>query len=222
MPETPSKTAARVPSSFLEYRAFYKERFFDIQNQYSQVASSVFRAYKDWNIRLENITYKQNPLNFGEISLSVAVPGDRIVLNVGLAGVSVNVSNPDWEEAERIVKAVDIGIAAVKTATGLEIGSQRAVLAMHLQAISGTLSDRVLDLVRIDANLLPGKGTRGFGVSVYKDDLTWLVDMSAFFQGALFVKMDRLFGPDVSLGDIGAQLNQDEQKLFEMLRLEVE
>jgi hypothetical protein len=221
MPDTPTKTPARVPYSFLEYRVEYEEPFFELQKLYSQIAAGIFQAYKEWNVRLENITFKQNPSNLAEVSLSVAFPGGRYVFNAGLAGASFNVSNPYWEEADAVLKAAETGISAVRSAMGISVKLQRVVLGVHLQAITGLIADRVGELVRVDHNLLSGKGGRGFGISVYKEDLAWVIDTSAQYPGGLFVKIDRLFEPKVSLSEIASLLNHDEKKLFELLSVEV-
>jgi len=222
MPDTPTKTPARIPISFLEYRMEYGEPFFELQKLYSLIAAGLFEAYKNWNVRLENIAFKQNPSNLGEVSLSVALPGGRYVLNVGLAATSFIVSNPYWQEAETIQKAAETGISVVRTATGVSVKSQRATLGMHLQAVTGQIAEFPGELMRVDHNILPGKGSRGFGISVYKEDLTWVVDTSAQFPGGLFMKIDRSFEPKVSLGEIASRLNEDEEKLFDLLGLEVE
>ncbi len=222
MTDTPTKTLARVPYSFFEYRAEYQEPFFELQKLYSQVAASIYQAYKEWNIRLENITFKQNPPNLAEVSLSVTFPGGRYVFNAGLAGASFNVSNPYWEEADAILKAVDTGISAVRGSMGVSVKLQRAVLGIHLQAKTGPIAGRVGELVRVDHNLLSGKSSKGFGISVYKEDLAWVIDTSAQYPGGLFVKIDRLFEPKVSLSEIASLLNNDEKKLLELISIEVE
>ncbi|SRR6266851_3126948 len=222
MTDTPTKTPARVPYSFFEYRIEYQEPFFELQKLYSHVAASIYQAYKEWNVRLENITFKQNPLNLAEVSLSVAFPGGRYVFNAGLAGASFNVSNPYWEEADAILKAVETGISAVRSSMGISVKLQRAALGIHLQAKTGPIAGRVGELVRIDHNLLSGKSSKGFGISVYKEDLAWVIDTSAQYPGGLFVKIDRLFEPKVSLGEIASLLNHDEKKLLELISIEIE
>ena len=48
------------------------------------------------------------------------------------------------------------------------------------------------------------------------------MDASTVYPDALFVRIQRTFGSGVALDKIIAQLNADETKILELLRLEVE
>lgn len=216
------KTRAHVPQSFLEYQAVYREPVFDLNRFYSQISSSMFHAFQEWNLKLENISSKLNPANASEISIVAALLKGRVNFQVGLGSASLLVNAPNWQEAALIIKMANAGIYSMKNAIGIEINSQRASIAMHIQSESAPIRDRLSDVLRLDLIPLLGVGDRGYGLSIYKDDVTWLIDVSAHFPEALFVKIDRTFDAKTPLQQIAEQLSQDEAKLFDLLRLEVD
>jgi hypothetical protein len=218
----PEKIHADVALSFFEYRVFYRDAFLDFTKLYKDVVGGVFRSLGEWNVSLDNVIIKQNPNNLGEVSISFVLPGNRIVFAVGLGASQLLVTNPYWDEAEAIIKIGRAAISAVQGAAGIEISKQRASILMHLRPASGSIKDPVSSLVRLDPRSLPGTEIKAYGISVYKEDCTWLVDASASYPDALFVKIERTFGPSVRLEEIALQLKEDEKTILGLLKLEVD
>ena len=81
--------------------------------------------------------------------------------------------------------------------------------------------DIISRFVRLDLRSVAGAPVSSLGFAVHRDDLVWVVDKSAAFANALFVRLDRWFGTDDSFEQIARQLNDDEGKLLDMLGLEV-
>src|SRR2546425_12318944 len=112
------KTHADIPLSFFEYRAVYREPIFDFHKLYGEVSQAVFRAFREWNVSLENVSHKQNPLNFSEVSTTFSLFGGRLAFNVGLGASGLLVTNPSWSEADLISKIANAGVEAVQSGTG--------------------------------------------------------------------------------------------------------
>lgn len=217
----PPRVHANVPLAFLEYRLAYRDRVLDSLALYKEVPSAVLPAFREWNVVLENVTSKQNPANLGEVSVSFALIGAKIIFTVGLGNIHILVTNPNWGDSETIIKVAKAGIAAVHVATGTETGSQRASLAIHLQPTTGVLKDFVAGFLRADLEEFVQPGIKAFGVSVYREDSSWVADASAAFPGGLFLKVERIFGSGVPLEKIAVQLKEDEDRLLGLLNLEV-
>jgi hypothetical protein len=218
----PDKTHADIPLSFFEYRAIYQEPIFNAQKLYWGVSEAVFRAFRGWNITLENVSHKQNPLNFGEIATTFVLFGGRFVFTVGLGPTTLLAKDLNWSETELIMNIGKSGMAAVLTSGGMIIEQQRASIAMHLRPSSGSIKDITLRLARPIGSELLDSEVRSYGLSVYRQDSSWVVDASAAYANALFVRIDHILGPKVPFEEIASRLKIDEIKLLNLLKLEVD
>ena len=216
------KVHADVLSSFLDYRVAYREPVFDFLRLYGQISQSVFRAFREWNVTIENISSKQNPNSLSDISTTFTLPGGRIAFSVGLGMSNLFVSNPNWSEAGMIAKVAQAGVTAVVGATGAIVDQQKASIAMHLRPTAGSIKDAVSNLLRLSADELQTEDVRAYGVSIYRKDSTWIVDASATYQDALFMRIDRIWDSQMPLDEGAAQLQADETRVLDLLRLEVD
>ena len=219
MPGKP--THADIPLSYFEYHATYQEPLFDLLRFHSVVPQAVFRAFKSFNVSLENVSYKQNPLNLSEVASTFTLFGGRFVFTSRLNSASLGVSNPNWSEVELVTKVVKAGMAAIVDG-GVRLEKQRATIGMHLKPVSGSLKDFVSELARPIAKELLGDDVRTYGVSVYRRDSTWVIDASVLDATALFVRIDHSHAADVAFEQIASKLRTDEVRLLELLKLEVD
>ncbi len=218
----PEKIHADVPLSFFEYRAIHQEPIFDLQGFSSEVLRSVFGAFRSFNVSLENVSYKQNPLNFGEVGTTFVLFGGKLAFTVGLGSTVMAVHNPNWSELGLITSVAKAGMAAVLSGGSVRLERQRATLGIHLKPASGSMKDLVSTLAQPTVTDFIGSDVRGYGISVYREDSVWVVDASVSYPDALFVRIDRILAPNVPFEEIASKLMNDELRLLELLRLEVE
>ena len=215
-------THAATPLSFFEHRAIYREPMLQVPNLYSNVSQAVFKAFHEWNVQLEHVSYKQNPVNLGEISVTFALLAGRIDFTVGLGASHLLVRDPNWSEVDLVTRIAKAGIRAAVDSAGVTVTQQRSTIAMHLKPVSGQIKEFVTGLMRPTEGLLTGEDVLGYGFSLYKQDSSWVVDTSAVYPEALFVRIQRLSGAGASFEQIAATLREDETSLFGLLRLDVD
>lgn len=216
------KIHAQIHEAFFEYRATYKEPFFDLLQFHTKVKAAIFRALGDWSISLSNVTGKQNPANDGEVETNFALPGGKVIFKVGLGSCNLVVSNADWTQVETISKIANASVAAVLETTGVLIDRQLTTIAMHLKPDSGSLRDITSRFVNVDASKLPTGQVKVFGLSIYTESTSWVMDASNFYADSLFLRIGRSFGPAVSFGEIASQLNEEERRFLDLVELEVD
>lgn len=217
----PNKIAAHAQSPLFLYRLLYRDPIFDLEKLDDKAVSAAYAAFCPWNVSLENITFKDNPANLGEEATNFNLLGGRIIFSINAGGCGLLVANPNWSDIDWISKIASVGIEAILKATGAVAEKQVASLTMHLTPTVGTIRAITSNFVRIDTNRLPGGPVQSFGFSVYREDFTWVVDRSASFPNSLFLRMERWFAPAASLEQIARQLNEDEDKVLDLLGLEV-
>jgi hypothetical protein len=215
-------TRAEVPLSFFEYKVSYEEPLIHAQKLYTEVTPAVFHALRNWNVALENVSARQNPTTFGEVAVTFSLLGGRVVWTVTLGFASVVVRDPDWSEAELLADIVKAGTGAVFACAGLVAALQRATIAMHVKPVSGRIKDFVTNIVR-----LPTQGTltdgniKAYGFSVYRQDSSWVVDTSASYSDALFMRIEHVMGAQVPFDEIASVLRRDETTLLDLLHLDI-
>lgn len=214
-------THAEIPLSFFEYKVFYEEALLPPQTLYSEVTPAVFRAFREWNVALENVSYKQDPTNLGEVAVTFALLGGRVGFTVALGFASLLVRDPDWSEAQLIARIVRAGTAAVFRSGKVLAAHQRAAIAMHLKPASGGAKELVADVIQPREGVLTTQDVKGYGFSAYRQDSSWVVDTSALYPEALFVRIEHALSAEVSFEEISSTLRQDEIALMSLLQLDI-
>lgn len=215
------KIVAHVQAPFFLYRLLFKTPLFDLEKLDDVAAKAAFTAFRQWNISLENITFKDDAKNLAEEATDFALFGGRVNFSIAPGGCALAVRNPNWSEADLIAKVAAAGTDAVLKAIREEADKQFGSILMHLTPSSGTIGDLTAKFINFDAKALVGP-PQCYGFSVHRDDMLWVVDRSALFQNSLFVRIDRWFPAEESFEQMAMQLRGDEDKLLELLGLEVE
>lgn len=219
----PKKTHADIPlgSSFFEYRATYKQPVFD-QDFNRRCSGALFHALRNWNVSLQSIYHRQNPTNWAEIGTTFTLFGGRMAFTVGLGSTVFSMKDPSWSEEELVTNVVKAGMPAVLSSGDIALENQSATIAMHVKPISGSIREYVSGLAVPAVPELSGSDVRAYGFSVYRHDSSWVVDASALYPEALFLRIDQFLGPTVSFEEIASKLRNDETRLLDLLNLEVD
>ena len=164
------KTLAQVPLSFLDYRVIYREPIFDVEKLESEAARAVFLAFREWNVTLENVSFKEDAANLNEVSTYFTLLGGRFVFSIGVGASGLFVTNPSWSEADLVARIANAGAAAVEKTTGAVVEKQVVDVWMHLKPASGSIRDFASHLVQLNASPVPNLKIRSYGVAIYSDD----------------------------------------------------
>lgn len=213
-------TYAEIPQSFLEYKVSYQEALLPPQALSSQITPVVFRALREW-VALENVSYKQDPANLGEVTVTFSLLGGRVALTIALGFASLLVRDPNWSQAQLIAGIARTGMAALFSSGEIVAGPQRATIAMHVKPASGRTKELVADLIRPREGALTTEDVSGYGLSVYRQNSSWVVDTSALYSEALFIRIERSFGAEVQFEEISSTLRKDEIELMNLLQLDI-
>ena len=102
------------------------------------------------------------------------------------------VTNPNWSEAALVQAIRDQAMSAVQSSKNGVIREHTVTLAIHLRPQGKSLKELTARFRILDAGPGIDDRARGFGFSVYGEDISWLVDLSAVYSDALFLLRPQL------------------------------
>jgi hypothetical protein len=199
---------ANIPESYFEYRADFKIPLFDWWRQPNQVIEALYQTLKPWNVNLGNAFWEKDPKTIREAQIGFSVERLSAVIKVGIETAVFSSVNPDWEGAEQLISLFDLAMSTIRTAGKAEIATQEALLAMHVRQGSRSLREVMEGLVSA-AKLGPG---RMYGVSVYGDETTLLLDKSQKYTDAVFIRVSRKFSASAGFDAIAEAIYSDEMR----------
>jgi hypothetical protein len=215
-----SFTKARVLKSFLEYRATYGRPLLSSTLLFSELAPAVFESLEKWDATLENFSWKHNPANAGEVQAAFHLAKGRISMGLWLGYFGLFVTDPAWEEAGSLVEMIDAATASLTASKKVQITKRHVSIWMHLRPEGRSRKDITGQFVRLPEG--QSNGATGYGLSVYRGDSAWVVDTSALFSDALFVKINRTFASGSSSSEVAEVMRKEEGAVLSTLGLEVD
>lgn len=212
---------AQLLHSFIEYKVFYREPIFEVwHRQLGDLTLAIFRAFRDWEVGLENISANQNPSDASEIQINVELLNKKAVFNVGLGASRLSVTDPNWSEMESIVRLAQAGIGAVLSIAAPDLEKQQITLNMHVKPDVSTQKEIGARFLRLDEALF-GHDIRAYGFAAYGEDGHWVVDPSGLYRDALFIRLQRSFEVNVTLELVAAMLQEEQGRLLAALGLRI-
>lgn len=224
----PAKTQVEIPYGIVEYTARFQEPIIEAWENRDRIVAAVLAALKPWGFMLDGVELKSQGEKLSEhgvifrrtIPPSPPNPARSIAVTVGT--IFVSAANLDWTEAEDFIAAVSAGITAIKETAKPAIQSQHVGLGVHLQLKSGSVSRVTTPLLSSGATKLLDGEIRTAGIILTREKSSVVVDASAVYSNALFVRMFREHPATTTLPQIAEALRNDEKQLFELLRLDGE
>jgi len=214
-------TPAEFPLSFLEYRAVFEHPVFGfLARPDAPLPQAIFEALEGWGITLENVTFKQNPVNANEIQLNFNLPQQRITVQAGIGGLALYLTNPNWSQAAEITSIGSAVLEAVKKTASVKIKNQVLNLSMHLIPVGRAGRDFTARFLNTTPEMAALVGEpKSFGFSYYGTDAVWVVDSSALFPSGIFVRYMRTFAAESSLTEMASILKKNEDTILQILGL---
>jgi hypothetical protein len=217
----PEKQKAQVLQAFFECRMTYRQPVFDLRTLHSELAPALYQALRKWNVGLENVTWKQSPLNASEIQVVLSLMSGRVAFSVGLGQATLFVSNPNWSEAPLILEIGEAGFCALVDGKKINVDKWQASVWMHLATADQSGKAVVSKFIRDAGKDTSDDPVIAYGFSVYRRDSSWVVDKSVLYPDALFVRINSTFGSDTTLPEIADWLRKEEESVLDSLGLEV-
>jgi len=213
---------ADIQAGFLEYRSNFKEPITPLWfgRQQGEIVNSLQKALAPWQLGFENITFNQAAKSLAEAYMNFALHSLFFSLQVGIAGVTISLLHPDWSRAAVFQSLFQAGLDAVKQSTEQELQTQQVTIAFHLKQGTKPFRDAMLRFV--NAKGLGSENAQFFGVSVYNDGFTLVMDKSAAFPDGVFVRLTRMFAPDAGFEAITTALYADEVSALRLLGLKLQ
>ena len=209
-------SSPRITDSYFEYKADFHAPMFDAWGVPNLLASSLFPQLRRWGITLADITWSKEPRNYKEIQLTITVLRMNASVHLGVDSATFTALDPDWSRASALVELFETAMASVRNVTGAQIASQEAALTFHVVPGQENLSVLTARLVNVDV-----LGTaRMYGIALYREDSSLVMDKSLRYDGAVFIRLNRAFSGSASFSEIAAVLYKDEVKALEFFGLQ--
>jgi len=215
-------TIADIQQAFFEYRANFKEPIADLWYgaKQGEIIKRLLTTLSPWHVGLENITWNHAAKNASEIQLTIEVRSLLARIQLGLGGLTMSVLNPDWSRAPQYVSLFQTGLDELRASTGQELRLQQTTLGFHVKPGKEPFRDILAGFV--NAKSLGGEDAAMFGVSVYHNDHSFVIDGSALFPGNVFIKLLRNFVPEKRFEEMAKVLHADEENVLEKIGLKLQ
>lgn len=208
-----------IPISIFQFDADFVRPVVSIWMERAHLVQAIFDTLLPWNLDLDNV----EPITTGKASeqgIKIKLPEKRVTLFFGPASCRFNKENADWATADEVIGILRAFLTTLLTVTGAELANQKTSIAVHLQPRNQPFVELLKPFLSADMQKLSQDPvTTGACVVRWKSRKV-TVDGSAVIANALFVKLDRDFGPAVSFEEMAIQLKSDEDAVFQMLGVE--
>lgn len=221
------KTPVEIPFSQLEYVVTFEAPLMGLVGKLADAIVPFIKALAPWGFVFEECELNLNSpkprdhtIIFHRLS-TAPPPAMRVTLR--WSSLTVTVDQPDWTEAASLVKLCETVLETVKSVTEVKFSTQQIILAMHIQSATTPRNELTSALLTpVAREIFGGSAITGQGLILHRADGNILIDNSAGFANALFVRIQRNFDGSIAISHISETLLGDELKLWDVLKLEGE
>jgi hypothetical protein len=212
-----TKIQADIPLGVVEYVIAFKAPIFDAWKELTRLIPAVLANLDPFGFKFDGVEIKQPEKLSEHLIVFRRGSGSAFTFNVGVGRMWFYAENLDWSEADQAIPCMGAGIAAVKEVSNCEVSSQTLTLAMHVQFKDKPVASVTAPLLSSAAlGLLDGE-VKVHGIILIRDKATILIDASAGFANAIFVKIVREHSASTKLSEVAERLRKDEITLFDTL-----
>ncbi len=212
---------ADIQQGSFEYRANFEEPVtaFLQPERHGELIKAVCKALSPWNVPLENVSWNSAAKNIAEIQWSFSAPSLLANIQIGIRGVTMTAFNFAWSNAKALVAFFQAGVDAIKGSAQEDFQAQLVTLAFHVQPGPRAFKEVLAQFVNTKA--LAADDANMYGVSVYRNEYSFVIDSSVLIPGGAFVKLIRTFGADNRLEEMAAVIYKDEETVLRQLGLKM-
>jgi hypothetical protein len=222
MKEPENFDTANIQRPFLEYGSSFKEPITSMWYgaRQGEVVGAMLKALSPWHLRLDNISWNQGPKNLAEAQVTFAVPSLLASIQLGVGGINTSAINPDWSQAAQFVSLFQTAVDTLKSVVTQELSTQQTTLGFHVVPDKRPFRDSLSRFVNV-ANL-GVEDAKMSGVSAYYTDSSFVIDGSAAFPDAVFIKLNRTYSGNVRFEEMADTIHRDEEKILRLLGLKLQ
>lgn len=212
---------AEFVSSFIEYKVTFEAPVFTAFEQPTTIAEALHTAFHEWNPAFENLTFRSLPTSANDLQVGCDLFNKRVTFTISPGSGTLLMLNPNWAEAQLVQKLAASGVYAAGR-IGAKPKEQTVTLTMHVKAPGKSAKDLTARFRPDIKGPEMDREVRGFGFCVYGQEALWVVDLSALYADAVFIRAARSFDASISFEQIAALLYKDEVQIFDLLELRIE
>jgi hypothetical protein len=202
-----------IPESVFEHRIDFDSHWIDKWVSPNPFIGILYSALQDWDVALTDFSFNNDAKTVGDVQLTVAVRRLNSIIRVGVDNLIFRSTNPDWEMADKLILLFERASAAIRGSVSSLIKKQESLIAFHVSPGSIDMREATSKLV----NVTVLGDAKSFGVSVYRDDSSLLVERSLRYDGGIFIRINRSFAAEVALSDLALRLYDDEISILKLL-----
>ncbi len=212
-----SENKPTVLESYFENRVQFSEPIFGSWGSLENpLAGKLYFSLRKWGVTLEDISWNQQTKNLNELQLTVTVPKMDVLIHVGLAGATFISMNPDWSREVDLGELFETAKETILQESSQALEDQEFVLAMHIAIPGKGLREKMARLV--NTQILGS--ARMFGISLYDEGRSLIIDRSAKYPDALFVRLDRKIEGDKTFSELAKVVYHDEWSALGLLGIQ--
>ncbi len=206
--------------AFLEYGAGYSEPAPEKWDT-GKLSQALLGSLGQWGLGLENISVNLSAANMAELHTRIELFNRNVVLEIGMGQLRVTANDPNWSEADTLIEVMEKTLSSVRSVLGVDIDRNWVTLAFHFSVQGKEPGEFTRMFLNPGSELLDEPGVQSFGVSVYREDGHLVLDTSAVYPNALFMRISREFPGNVPFRQVGETIRGEEIRYLGMLGLEV-
>ena len=208
---------AEIPFGSVEYTIRFKNPILGVWHDLTPLITSVLIALEPFGFNVDGVEIKrQEKLSDNVLTFKRGkTPAFSFSITVGKMWFYAE--NLDWSEAEQTIRCINEGTSAVRKESKFEQVSQQILLNMHVQIKDKPISELTAPLLAKPALGLLDGDVKCHGIILLREKGSVILDGSAAFANAIFVRIIREHAADTPLQQIANELLQDEKHLFDTL-----
>lgn len=207
---------AEIPESYLEYNAQFSAPMFQAWAAPSAIVNELYSGLRHLNVTVGDISWNRDTASLKDLQLTFNIRKLNAIVKFGVETATFIAMNPDWSEAPALVEMFNLVMGKIKEAGVSEVSSQGIALALHVKPGKVPFVDSMERLVNTG---MLGKAQM-YGISVYNENVSFVIDKSQRYADSVFIRIDRQFGPSESFKEMAESLYADESRVLALLGLQ--
>ncbi len=208
-----------IPISTFEIAIEYEIPSVRLWVDRTQVIEAMFEAFRPWALNFDDIDVIDQGKN-SDKGLRFRLPLKRASFFLGAAYCRFSQDDANWSMMPDAVAILQAGVSMLLEVAKVRKSNQRTTLALHLQPKSGRFVDILRPFVPSQLAGLESAPVQAIASVVKWGNRRIYLDGSGSLANAVFVKIDRDFGPEATYEQIAEQIYADERTIFNILDVE--
>ncbi len=208
-----------IPISTWEITVEYETPNIRLWADRTHIIEALFKALRPWGLKLDDIDILDQGKN-SDKGCMFRLPLKKATFFFGAAYCRFAKDDANWSMAEETLAILDSGLSTLLQAGGVKIGSQRTGLGLHLQPKTGSFIDILSPFIPPQLRNLEVGPLYAMASIVSWENRRIYIDGSGSLANAVFVRIDRSFGPDTTYEEMAEQIRSDESIILRTLNME--